>query len=302
VIGSRRTGDRAALFVETDWRAAERVRLVLGARADHASLTGRATFDPRASAAVMLRPGVSLTAALGVYHQLPDPLFFDPTLGDASLPSMRATHAVLGVQAEPADGVSARVELYEKRYRDLAQHTRDFDVVGGGVGTSRGVDVFLRARGRWASRGVRCTARSRRAAAIRTAASSRARPFDVTHTATAIVERGWGRWRLAGAYRHATGRPFTPVVGAVPDGDGWDPTYGAPMSERYPALHRVDVSASHVRRVTPSLQAVGFVSLTNVLDRVNVQAYRYSRDYAVRTPSRSTFNRSLYFGASLSWL
>jgi hypothetical protein len=74
------------------------------------------------------------------------------------------------------------------------------------------------------------------------------------------------------------------------------------MSERYPALHRVDVSASHVRRVTPTLQAVGFVSLTNVLDRVNVQAYRYSRDYTVRTPSRSTFNRSLYFGASLSWL
>jgi hypothetical protein len=45
---------------------------------------------------------------------------------------------------------------------------------------------------------------------------------------------------------------------------------------------------------------VSYVSLVNVLDRRNVQGWRYSADYAARQPVRSIFNRSVYFGATLS--
>jgi hypothetical protein len=45
---------------------------------------------------------------------------------------------------------------------------------------------------------------------------------------------------------------------------------------------------------------VSYVSLVNVLDRRNVQQWRYSADYATRRPVRSIFNRSVYFGATLT--
>jgi hypothetical protein len=104
------------------------------------------------------------------------------------------------------------------------------------------------------------------------------------------------------AYRHATGRPYTPVLGAIHDSarDVWIPTYGPPMSDRLPAYHRVDISASWFRQLGPSLQGVVFWSLSNALDRENVHAYRYSADYETRIPRRSLFNRAHYFGASIT--
>jgi hypothetical protein len=40
------------------------------------------------------------------------------------------------------------------------------------------------------------------------------------------------------------------------------------------------------------------VSLNNVPNRANIYAYEYPPDYAVRRPTPSLFNRSLYFGCS----
>jgi hypothetical protein len=53
-------------------------------------------------------------------------------------------------------------------------------------------------------------------------------------------------------------------------------------------------------RPSPRLQLVAFAGVTNLLDRRNVHDWRYSADYATRTPVRSVFNRALYVGASLS--
>jgi hypothetical protein len=94
------------------------------------------------------------------------------------------------------------------------------------------------------------------------------------------------------------------VLGASFDAarDVWVPAYGAPYAERLPDFGRIDLSASYFRRLTPSLQGVAFVALTNVLDRHNVHGYTYAPDYRTRTPIRSLFNRSVYLGASLTLL
>jgi hypothetical protein len=130
-------------------------------------------------------------------------------------------------------------------------------------------------------------------------------PADVTHALSVVADRQWGtHWQTAVAWRWATGRPVTPVVGAERDTEAavWTPRYGAPGSERLPAFARLDLSASRLDRPAPSLQLVTFAGLTNALDRENVYAYRYSPDYATRAPVRSVFNRALYVGASLSRL
>jgi hypothetical protein len=39
-----------------------------------------------------------------------------------------------------------------------------------------------------------------------------------------------------------------------------------------------------------------------VLDRTNAQRYRYSADYSRRFLEPSLFERSVYFGATITWL
>jgi hypothetical protein len=301
-LTSSGAGERGALFGESEWRLASRLGVIAGVRSDRSSLTGTATVDPRLSMSVAVHPTTTLTAAWGIYHQIPDPMLFDREFGDPSLPPMRATQFVIGGQVDRG-GRAARIELYAKRYRDLALLTRDHDVVAGGTGTSRGADLWLKGPlfagidGRLAWSVVS----ARRTDPV-SGTVARA-PFDITNSITALLERRWLRSIMSSvAYRHATGRPFTPVIGATHDAarDVWIPTYGPAMSDRLPAYHRLDVSASWFRQFNRSLQVVVFWSAANVLDRENVHAYRYTSDYTRRIPSRSIFSRSHYFGASIT--
>src|SRR4030095_8121524 len=178
-----------------------------------------------------------LTAAWGVYHQVPDPLYFDDSLAAGlALESMRARQRILGAQIG-GDTRMLRVEAYDKRYDDLAQRTRDYDVVGGGTGRARGVDVFAKGQAALGVTGrVSYSFVSSRRTDPDAGVVTRA-PFDITHTVTAVAERTlFGGLRTSIAYRYATWRPLTPGAGATYDSKQRVsvPTYGPPMSERLP--------------------------------------------------------------------
>ena len=301
VVGSRFQGDRLAGFAEADVIVGSRTRVVAGLRSDRSTLTDRATADPRVAAAITLVKDVVLTGAWGIYHQVPDPLFFDATLGEPGLPSMRATHVIAGIQAGGA-GNMLRLEVFEKRYQHLAQATRDFDVVGGGAGSSRGADFFASGTG---FPGMKWRLSLSAIAATRTDPASgllaRA-PFDITRSVTAVVTQTiTPAWHAGFSHRSATGRPFTPVTSATYDAtrDVYVPIYGAPMTERLPAFRRLDFSLTHLRRIAAT-NVVLYSSVSNLLDRDNIHAYRYSSDYATRIPIRSLFKRSFYVGASVT--
>jgi hypothetical protein len=292
---------RIGPFSELDWRPTTKTRLISGVRADHSDLTRAWTTDPRVSFAYQPAALITLTAAWGIYHQIAEPLFYDSTVGVPDLPSMRATQHVVGLQMGDGDLI-VRVEAYLKQYQHLAQLSRDHSAVGGGIGRARGVDFFFKGP---APFGVQTRTTISLLAARRTdpttGLDARA-PFDISRTTTLIAEKSArGGLRFAAAYRSATGRPLTPVIGATYDQprDEYTPTYGAPMSDRFPAFRRVDVSASWYRPLAPGWQGVIYASVNNVLDRVNVQSYTYTRDYAQRIPLQSIFNRSIYFGATL---
>jgi len=128
-------------------------------------------------------------------------------------------------------------------------------------------------------------------------------PFDITHSTALIVDQALPKGlSVSVAFRYATGKPFTPVSGASFDARRgvWTPTYGAPNSERMPSLRKADIAMSRVTRISPRNQLVYFVSLDNVFDRHNLYQYTYNSDYTKRIPIRSLFNRSLYFGGSLT--
>ena len=246
-----------------------------------------------------------MTAAWGVYHQVPDPLYFEDSVSAGlQLESMRARQSIFGAQVGDGDLI-ARVEAYDKHYDDLAQRTRDYDIVGDGIGRARGVDVFLKGR---LALGITGRVSYGYVSSRRTDPDTRVvtrAPFDVTHTMTTVAERTIvGGLRASMAYRYATGRPFTPVTGSTYDGAQrvFVPEYGSPMSERLPAFRRLDLSASYFRPIGSTLQTVAFVSVMNILDRENAQSFRYSPDYSRRHLVPSLFQRSVYFGGTITWL
>ncbi len=296
-------GTRSGAFVELDWRGSA-LRFTPGIRTDRSTLTGRITVDPRLSLAWRLGSIVTLTSALGVYHQVPDPLYFADSVGTTGLPPMRSRQAVIGFQAGEGP-LMLRIEAYQKWYDDLALQSRDFRVVPGGRGSSRGVDLFY--KGRLPFGGIDMRTISSYLVARRTdpATGALARaPFDVRSTHAIIAERGFASGvRFGVAYRSASGKPFTPITGATFDAsrDVYVPIYGEAMSERFPGLRRFDVSVSRFRPLTPSLLSVVYASVSNLYNRENVQSWSYSRDYTERVAVPSIFNRSVYFGASLIW-
>ena len=301
VFRSRQTGSRWGGFGEIELQPWNAVRFVVGTRADHSSFADRVTADPRVSVSWRPAANLTVTGAWGVFHQIPDPLFFEPTLGDPSLPAMSARHLIGGIAYDDGERL-VRVEAYRKRYGSLASQTRDHIVRGGGTGEAAGFDVFL--KGDVPFLGLTGRAAYSFIDSERTDPGSgelAPSPFDATHTLNIVLTRGLTEWLEVGAaWRAATGIPFTPVERAVfdPDRGVWEPVYGAPMSERLPDYARFDLSASLLQSFWRDNLTVFYVSVMNVFDRLNVAEYRHSRDYTDRTPLRSPFTRTIYFGAT----
>jgi vitamin B12 transporter len=301
---SRADGSRNGAFGELDWRALEELRVIAGLRTDYSSFTRVRTADPRLSLAYRIGGDATLTAAAGEYHQVSDPLYFASGIGSPGLSPMASRQYVLGWQLGESKQI-ARVELYDKRYRDLVGLTHDKVVVGGGTGEARGADVFLKhSIGPYLSARVTYSyVDSKRTDP--SAGTMAPAAFDITNSVAVIADQQLPKgWSVSGAFRHATGKPYTPIIGAAFDAADsvWNPRYGAPNSERLPAAQRLDLAMSRVTRLGPRTILVYFVSVDNVLDRVNLYQYAYNADYTQRIPVRSLFKRSLYFGASLTHL
>ncbi len=301
IFSSRVSGARLGGFGQFELQPSNVLRLLLGLRADQSTFTGRTTLDPRLSATWRPTEMLTLTAAWGVFHQVPDPLLFEPTLGDPSLPAMSAQHWIGGATWDAGTRL-VRIEAYAKHYASLAARTRDGITRGGGTGTARGLDLFVKEElgflgldGRIAYSFIRSERTDPDTGQLAPSA------FDATHTLNLVLNRAVGEWlNLGVAYRAATGVPFTPVVGAAFDEtrDLWQPVHGAPMSERLPGYARVDLSASVLQSFWPDNITVFFVSMMNSLDRSNVRQFRYSRDYSERIPLKTPFPRSIYFGVT----
>jgi hypothetical protein len=290
-------------FFEGQWRVIPRMRVTAGVRTDRDEGSGTRTYDPRFDVALRIASELSMTAAWGTYHQRASlPTVLRVETGAVPDPAQARQHS-LGVQWERGAQL-VRAEGYGKRYDHLTALDREWRAVAGGRGSARGIDVFAKAQPADAlsMRAVYSYVNSRRTDP-ETAAIARS-PADVTHSLLLVTETAWHRnqWRAGVAYRAATGRPITPILGGVSNGSGgFDPLYGAPMSDRLPAFNRVDMSLSTIRALTPAWQIVVYSSISNALDKANVFAYRYSEDFAQRLPIRSAFKRAFYLGASLSY-
>lgn len=291
-------------------RSLGRLSANVGLRGDHFGVMNAWTADPRLSATYQIAPAHRLRLAWGIYHQAPAPAYLDRQFGNSRLQPMSSKHWIAGYRfGKENDPVFLRVEGYAKSYARLPVEDRQLNFSDKGDGFARGFDVFVRLfRGsRWEAwtsysyvvarrRYTRLEDRGRYQLPER-----RFRPeFEIPHTLQWVFEGALTpSVTLAGSFRLASGKPFTPVVGAESKGNGYVPVYGEFNSQRYPVYHRLDLNLSRMNSLGGKTALVQFLGLTNLLDRKNAFDYTYSPDFSERRPSRSAWGRTFYFGISL---
>lgn len=304
-LGEKSASTRLGLYGEAELRPARRVILLVGARTDHHYQSGHTTVDPRISARFLVSKASRIRLAWGLYHQFPSPYVSNAVTPQDAFKPQRARHLIAGWHYEQGP-MTLRLEAYDKSYRNLTLPIGESTYLSTGEGEARGLDFFAK-YGRYLETRFNgwiaySLLHSRRLQVRQTGydytLEQGPSPYDITHNITVvckarIVEFLYGSL----TFRHATGRPVTPVVDAIPGGSGsyFLPVHGPPGSERLPDFRRLDVSANYFIPLGAHNISV-YVSVGNLLNRANVLDYDYSPDYASRTERATRYRRFMYFG------
>ena len=306
-LSSATTTTRIGLYGEGEVRATDRISALAGARMDLLRQMDQAVVDPRFSIRYVVSARARVRLAWGLYHQFPSPYEYGAVVGQAALKPQSAGHFIAGFLHEH-EHLMVRLELYDKVYRNLAIEANESGYLSIGSGKARGLDLFVkygaylqtRFNG-WLSYSLLDSRRLQvRHQGHRLTYEQGPSPFDITHNLTLVAKaRIIGTLYLSLAFRQATGRPITPVEGAISEAEGryFLPVEGPPGSERLPDFRRLDLSASYFM-IFGSHNVTFYVSAGNALNRANVLDYDYALDYSSRSERTTRYRRFLYFGVA----
>ncbi|MBL0312406.1 MAG: TonB-dependent receptor [Holophagaceae bacterium] len=297
-------GVRTGAYATVRWLISSRWGLSIGGRSDRYGLLRESTRDARATVSYQVSEGITLRLAGGSFHQAPPLMQLDPYAGNQNLKVLRATHAVLALDArwKKVWDTQVRLEAYRKDYDHLVVEDPGARYLSDGRGYAQGLDLLLKAsrgsfRG-WIGYGYLDTKR-REAKQAEVGPVPTSVPHNLTVVGTWSLKPGLD---LGGSWRYATGAPVTPISGSLPDGNGgFEPQEGKIYSDRLPAYGRMDLRLS---RLFPfhGLRCVAFAEVMNLLNRHNVSSYSYNPDYSQRRQEESYFSRRiLVAGLSLAW-
>ena len=301
---------RIGAYAEVETKPARRIAVNTGVRMDYHNLASKAVVDPRVSLHYALSKNTDVRLAWGLYHQFAAPFEYNNTSGNPALGPQRAQHFIAGLSYE-RNLLMLRAEAYHKPYHHLILHHPDLNYTNGGEGTARGLDVFakygafLQTRfNGWVAYSFLESRRVQPRHLGREVIYERApSPFDITHNLTIVAKMRLIGFLSSGlTFRHATGRPVTPVVGALAEGNGsyFLPIEGAVGSERLPDFQRLDASLSYFLPFGEGHNITFYFSVGNLLNQANVIDYEYSADYTERGERTTNYRRFLYFGTTLN--
>ena len=183
-----------------------------------------------------LTPRLALKAAVGIYHQLPNPQFLDRVYGNPNLALPWADQYQIGVERRFTEADELTATLFFVRRHDLPVASPDHFSSTGPEPRVRARAVaspqrhrallrldrvhavaLRRSRGRW-RRASRCGGNNgmpRNGADL----AWRPGPFDQTHNLIVVASYRFRDWETGASYRLVTGTPRTPVVGSFYDAD-----------------------------------------------------------------------------------
>lgn len=278
---------------------------IAGVRSDYFEKLEILNFDERIGLGYNINEKSKIQLAFGTYHQVPDFRLYANYDGNPELKSMKALHYLFSYNLELNKNSSLRAELYHKEYSNLPLEDTLINYSNNGYGYSRGLDFIYKGdfpfglHG-WISYGFIDTERKWMAYENETSSE-----FDITHNFTLILKYNIGfQWEIGANLKYATGRPYTPIIGAtyVNDLGIYEPIDGEINSSRYPDYKRLDLRITHLKAISKDIFSIFYLEGINVLDIDNLFGYTYSKDYSEQQKIRSYFGRrTIVLGMVLSF-
>jgi hypothetical protein len=219
---------------------------------------------------------------------------------------MSARHTVVGYSyGEESGKFFVRVQGYNKGYRGLPTQADNINFDSSGYGYARGIDTLVKGRfghgwDGWVSYSILSAKRrwtTLENYAVFPGRAPLAPPdFDIPEMLQVVLHgRLPASFGFGATFRAASGKPYTPVVGAEASGTGYLPVYGPINSERTPVYQRFDLTLSRAFSVD-RIAVMPYLGVNNVLNHNNIFEYVYSADFSQRRPATSTYGRAFYFG------
>lgn len=299
-----------ALFLQADFMLGDAVELIGGVRASGYHHKGFQTaLDPKLTLRYQPSGSTTWQLAMGTYTQylhqvgfssngLPSEFWISSTL---EVPAQRAAKVSLGLQHDIAGGnFRLSVEPYLTRMTNQVEYrgnalgliTEKYDlnenlVIGNGY--NYGIDLMLQKNagkltGWVAYSWAKAPRQFVRDGQLVTYPSVHNREHDLSAVANFLLTP---RWSLSATYIYATGTPYTEVKNAYILGENAIVCYEGHNSSRYPALTRLDMSATYrlpqYGRIEHSLK----FAVYNAAFAKNPISYRYNRfvgSYIYKSP------------------
>jgi TonB family protein len=263
----------------------------------------QSVIEPRLSLRYAFTPRITAKAAVGVYHQAPQPEDLSSVFGTPGLLLSTAQHYLAGGVFQLTESLSVEMTGFLAEQQGLATRSESESpliaqaLVQQGIGRSYGTQFLLRQQqaGRffgWISYSI---LRSERKDAPNL--DWRLFDFDQSHVFTAVGSYDLGHGFEAGLrFRFATGYPRTPVIGAyyAASTDTYEPLFGAHNSIRIPPFVSLDA------RLAKRFKLGGKTDLENVTNHSNPEEIVYNPTYTQRGYITG-FPVLPVAGARLSW-
>jgi TonB family protein len=297
----------AAAYVFAELAVGKRLTITPGLRADAYYLEGdraippgvdlppvgyarvRFAIDPRLQ--ILFRPHkrVSLTAAVGLYHQAPDAEDLSSVFGNPMLGLSQAVHVSLGVAVRITPTLAFEAVGFYKKLEDLPVRSAAPTpaiaqaLTQEGQGRAYGGQFLLRQELWKGLFGWITYSVSRSERLDHPGERWRLFDYDQTHTLTAIASYDFRGWTFGARLRYSTGFPRSPVVGAYydPRGDQYQPIFGTKNATRLPDFMQLDVRVDRTftfRRLTLNV----YLDAQNITARANAEEAVYNFDYSKR--------------------
>jgi TonB family protein len=247
-------------------------------------------LEPRLALRYRPDPRVLFKAAVGRYHQPPQPEDLSSVFGNPKLATASATHVLFGADVQILRQLGIETSVFYTRSEELAVRSPSAAplvaeaLLAEGEGRSFGVQLLLKKElaDRWFGWIAHSISRSERRRSED--APWRLSDYDQTHVSTLVTSYDLGAGFEVGVRgRIATGYPRTPVRGAFYDSrrDQFEPLFGPQNSIRIPMFWQVDARVSKRFKIATS-ELETYVDVQNVTNHENEEEFVYSADYRER--------------------
>lgn len=247
-------------------------------------------MEPRLSVRFAATDRITAKAAIGRYHQGPQPEDLSAVFGNPLLGLAMATHYLAGSTFRVLEKTNIETTVFLSRSDDLVIRNPSPSpllaqaLVQGGQGRAYGIQILVRQDLTdrffgWLSYSIM---RSERTDVPD--GNYRLFDYDQTHVLTGLVSYNLGRgFDVGGRVRCSTGYPRTPVVGAYYDSrhDIYQPLFGAHNATRVPPFYQIDLRAAKRFKIDWSELEV-YLDLQNVSNRSNPEEIVYNYNFTQR--------------------